>query len=136
MTKGDHYGTPVDFYDELNKRFHFKLDPCAWPDNALGTPYFYTEEDDGLVQSWAPGPVFMNPPYSTVTPWVQKAYEESLKGVLVVGLVRHDPSTRWWNDWVRGKGLVLPVPYRLHFVGGDGAYNFPSTVVIWHGLWV
>lgn len=134
MVQKDSYGTPLDFYQELDKRFHFYLDPCAWPTNALNTPQFFTEVDDGLSLDWNPGPVFTNPPYSKMPLWSKKAYEESLKGNLVVGLVRHDTSTRWWNNWIKGKAWIEPIPYRIRFVGGDGAYNFPSTLVIWHGM--
>ena len=134
---GDEYGTPLVFYEMLNQRFHFLLDPCTTLGNPLGTPYFHTLLDNGLNTEWDyGGPVFMNPPYSAgnIAKWIEKAYRESLKGVLVVGLVRHDPSTRWWNKFVKDKCFVWPVPYRLRFVGGDGCYNFPSAVVIWTGF--
>ena len=131
--KGDEYGTPFELFDWLYERFNFVLDPCTTKDNPLGTQLFYTKESDGLVREWIGPAVFMNPPYSKVTPWVQKAYTESLNGILTVGLLRYDPSTRWWNDWVRGKALVMDVPYRVRFRGGVGAYNFPSAIVIWVG---
>lgn len=132
---GDEYGTPRWFYEPLDARFHFKLDPCTTSDNPLGTQFYMTKEASGLVHAWT-GPVFMNPPYSQVKKWVKRAYEESLKGVLVVGLLRLDPSTRWWNEWVMGKALVWPVPFRIKFVGADSAYNWPNCLVIWHGLGV
>lgn len=28
------WATPQDFFDDLNKEFHFNLDPCAIPENA------------------------------------------------------------------------------------------------------
>lgn len=133
---GDEYGTPLELYEELNKRFYFSLDPCTTRDNPLETPNWVSKEGDGLIGSWAEGPVFMNPPYSNPLPWAKKAYEESLKGVLVVGLMRHDPSTKWWNKWVKDKALVIPVPYRIKFVGADASYNFPNAIIIWHGLFL
>lgn len=135
MNKGDEYGTPLDFYRELDKRFHFKLDPCTTEANPLGTQFFFTKVDDGLKHCWSPGPVFMNFPYSEAKLWTRKAYEESLGGALVVGLARYDVSTRWWQQWVEGRALVIGVPFRIHFVGGEGgAYNFPSAICIWTGL--
>ena len=46
--------TPPDELRKWEKRFGFysHLDPCTTPDNPLNTPKFYTEEDDGLEQSW------------------------------------------------------------------------------------
>jgi site-specific DNA-methyltransferase (adenine-specific) len=144
ISLGDCYGTPMDLYVDLKKRFDFTLDPCAWPNNRLGTPQFFTEKQDGLKQSWIVHSyrghrVFMNPPYSNPTPWVGKAYKESLRGALVVGLLRHDPSTLWWNEFIRDKAIVIPVPYRLKFINfvtgeQEGTYNFPSAIVIWYGL--
>ena len=43
--------TPQDFFDELDKEFHFTLDPCALPETAK-CKAFFTPEDDGLKQSW------------------------------------------------------------------------------------
>ena len=47
----DLWATPQDFFDELDKEFHFNLDPCALPENAKCERYF-TPEQDGLKQSW------------------------------------------------------------------------------------
>ena len=46
--------TPQDFFDELDKEFHFTLDPCALPETAK-CKVFFTPEDDGLKQSWGGG---------------------------------------------------------------------------------
>lgn len=57
MTKGlfssttDLWATPQAFFDELDKEFHFDLDPCALPENAKCEKYF-TPEIDGLKQNW------------------------------------------------------------------------------------
>lgn len=57
MTKGlfssntDLWATPQAFFDKLNERFHFSLDPCANADNAKCEQY-YTQEQDGLKQDW------------------------------------------------------------------------------------
>lgn len=43
--------TPPDFFAELDKEFHFTLDPCAEPETAKCAK-FYTKEDDGLLKNW------------------------------------------------------------------------------------
>ena len=43
--------TPPDFFAELDREFHFTLDPCAEPETAKCAKY-YTKEDDGLAQDW------------------------------------------------------------------------------------
>jgi site-specific DNA-methyltransferase (adenine-specific) len=50
-TGKDDYGTPWDFFNELNKEFGFTLDPCATPENAKCSK-FYTKEQDGLGKNW------------------------------------------------------------------------------------
>lgn len=47
----DNWATPQWLFDELDKEFHFTLDPCASKDNAK-CEKFYTKEDNGLNQNW------------------------------------------------------------------------------------
>lgn len=53
-SKEEKWATPQDFFDKLNDEFHFTLDVAASPNNAKCANYF-TEEQDGLVQSWGGG---------------------------------------------------------------------------------
>lgn len=46
-SKTDDWATPQDFFDQLNKEFHFTLDPCADEQNHK-CKKFYTKEQDGL----------------------------------------------------------------------------------------
>ena len=50
-SKSDLWETPQDFFDELNREFHFNLDVCALPENAKCARYF-TPEQDGLQKNW------------------------------------------------------------------------------------
>ena len=50
-SKTDQWATPKDFFDQLNKEFHFDLDPCADNSNHKCQKYF-TREDNGLLQDW------------------------------------------------------------------------------------
>ena len=71
-SKSNEWSTPQDFFDELNKEFGFTLDPCANKENAK-CEKFYTQEDDGLAQSWDDEVVFCNPPYGReIKHWVKK----------------------------------------------------------------
>ena len=53
-SKSELWGTPQQFFDELNKEFGFDLDPCALPSNAK-CDRFFTPEEDGLAQNWGGG---------------------------------------------------------------------------------
>ena len=128
----DEKETPEWLFKILDKRFFFNLDPCATDENAKCSTYF-TKEDDGLSQSWD-GPVFMNPPYSRLYAWCEKAYEESLRGELVVGLLPGDHSTRWYQDWVEGKAFVWRIPTRISFANDGASAKFASVIAIWCGF--
>jgi site-specific DNA-methyltransferase (adenine-specific) len=72
-SRGSDWSTPQELFDELDKEFHFTLDPCASDWNAKCKKYF-TEKEDGLKQDWGNEIVFMNPPYGKVfNNWMEKA---------------------------------------------------------------
>ncbi len=89
----DHYKTPADFYERLDREYHFDDDPC--PFDAIGL--FHR----GLERSWGRS-TFVNPPYSNPRPWIEKAITEAREGKTVVMLLRSDTSTEWFHE------LVLP----------------------------
>lgn len=133
-SKTNEWSTPQAFFDELNKEFNFTLDPCATSENAKCTKYF-TVEDDGLKQDWSKDTVFMNPPYGReIKYWVQKAYEESLKGATVVCLIPARTDTAYWHDYIFGKADDIRF-LRGHLKFGDSKNPapFPSAIIIYKG---
>lgn len=125
------WGTPQKFYEKLNDEFHFTLDPCSTHENHKCNKY-YTQEDDGLSQDWSNEVVFMNPPYGReIKHWIQKAYEESLKGVMVVCLIPARTDTTYWHSYIFGKASeVRFVKGRLKFGDGKNSAPFPSAVIV------
>ena len=125
----DLWETPQDLFDALDKEFHFTLDPCATHTNAKCESY-YTEAEDGLIQSWA-GVVFMNPPYGRkIGSWVQKAFSESMNGVTVVCLLPARTDTKWWHSYVMRASEVRFIKGRLKFSNKKQNAPFPSAVVV------
>ncbi len=116
ISKSDSWATPQKVYADLDAEFHFNDDPCPLGGNG------------GLDREWGTS-VFMNPPYSNPTPWVKKAYEESLRGKVVVGLLRGDTSTRWFHDWVYRKAELRFFKGRIRFNGKPAP--FASIIAIW-----
>ena len=49
--------TPQDFYENLDKEFHFTLDPCCQEYNHKCKKY-YTSDMDGFNKSWEGETVF------------------------------------------------------------------------------
>lgn len=114
--------TPKEFYKELNKEFKFTFDPC--PSN----PKF-----DGLKISWRKRN-FVNPPYGReIIKWCKKAYEESLKGKLVVMLIPSRTDTIWWWDYIMKADDIRFIKGRLKFQGYKSVAPFPSAVIVFKG---
>jgi phage N-6-adenine-methyltransferase len=121
----DNWRTPQTLYKKLDDEFHFNFDPC--PSNP---------ENNGLFIPWKERN-FINPPYSEVLLWVEKAYRESLQEKLCVLLVAARTDTKWFHL------LVLPyakeirfIRGRIHFENSNGVSNpapFPSMIVIFDG---
>ena len=126
------WATPQGFFDKLDHVFNFKLDACADRSNKKCN-MFFSKKDNALTQDWSHyNTVWLNPPYGrTMGSWMQKAYDESLKGAVVVCLVPARTDTKWWHEWVDGKGQVTFVKGRLKFGGSKHAAPFPSAVVVY-----
>lgn len=109
----DLWSTPPEVYRALNHEFRFGFDVCAQPETAKCS-YYWTEKDDALKQDWSKAEgvtaffnlhglhihnspyLWCNPPYSNITPWVEKAIEAQLAGRGTVMLVMCDPSVKWF----------------------------------------
>lgn len=126
------HATPPEFFEMLDRKFNFTLDPCATDQNAKCDHYF-TKDDDGLSRSWKDHSVFMNPPYGrAIVDWVKKAYEESRdQNTVVVGLLPAKTDTRWFHDWVYNKSIIQLWKGRLKFSGTENSAPFGSMIVIW-----
>ena len=74
----------------------------------------------------------MNPPYSEIELWVQKAYESAQSGATVVCLVPSRTDVGWTWEWAR-LGEVRFLRGRVHFTddeGNTGPAPFPSAVIV------
>jgi len=95
----DQWSTPQDFYNELNKEFNFTLDPCADESNHKCNNYF-TTNDNGLNQCWKGNTVFCNPPYSQLSEWIEKSFNEALNGSKVVMLIPARTDTIVFHKYI------------------------------------
>jgi len=130
----DQWATPTEVFAELDREFHFDLDPCADESNHKCTR-FYTKEDDGLKQPWGGSRVFCNPPYGrSIGQWVKKAYEEGHReNTLVVLLIPARTDTRYFHDYILHRAEIRFIPGRLKFGNAKNSAPFPSMVVIYRG---
>lgn len=125
----DQWETPQWLFDQLNEQYHFTLDVCALPENAK-CERFYTPKMDGLKQNWVGEVCWLNPPYGReIGKWIQKAYEESQNGAMVVCLIPSRTDTKWFQDYCL-KGKITFLRGRLKFGNSKNSAPFPSAVVV------
>lgn len=94
---------------------HPILDVCATPQNRK-FPKYYTPDYNALNKEWIED-FFMNPPYSEITQWMKKAYEQHKKyNVTGLILVFAKTSVKWWHEYVEGKGEVHFQKGRIRFL--------------------
>ena len=130
-SNNDNWSTPQSFFDKLNKIYNFTLDPCA-TDTSHKCDKYYTEEQDGLSESWSGETVFMNPPYGRgIKHWLKKAYEESRnENTTVVCLIPARTDTKYWHEYCMKAEKIYFVKGRLKFGGATNSAPFPSCVVV------
>lgn len=134
-SKSNDWATPQDFFAELDREFHFTLDPCADEHNHKCAKY-YTKEQDGLKQDWGGETVFCNPPYGrSIGRWVRKCFEEVYCGLCpcAVMLIPARTDTKWFHGYINHKSEVRFIRGRLKFGGSKNAAPFPSMVVVFRG---
>lgn len=134
--------TPIPLFVALDAEFCLTLDAAASADNALCNHYI-TEEQNTLETPWAdylsiPGYVWLNPPYSDITPFVQKAADESKNQIGTVMLVPADTSVGWFREAIETASEVrFIIGGRLSFINPVSGKpvsgnNKGSMLIIWH----
>lgn len=140
----DYWRTPPELFAALNAEFIFQMDAAASQDNRL-CRLFISEEENALTTSWpeamgyAEGYVWMNPPYSDIGPFVDKAAHEKQWGRIgCVMLLPADTSVGWFSRaietasevrFITGGRVSFVDPVKGKAVGGN---NKGSMLIIWH----
>ena len=107
LNHSDHWKTPAEFYNKLDKEFHFDFDPCP-----------LHSEFDGLSIEWGKSN-YINPPYSMKLKeaFIRKAWEESKKGKLCVMLLPVSTSTKIFHEIIYPHAEIRFVKGRIAFDG-------------------
>lgn len=146
----DEWRTPQAVFEALDAEFGFDLDVAAtaensWVENYIGPDRKRPDRVDALNCSWTwltssvrPAVCWMNPPYSRVREFMQKAAEEAQHGCTVVALVPARTDTRWWHACVWDSTEHRPRPGveirfikgRLKFGNSQSSAPFPSVVIV------
>lgn len=114
ISQSDEHYTPKSLFDAM--ALTFDLDVAA-PE--FGVPWLpaknhYSLQNDGLENDWY-GRVWLNPPYSKPTPWVDKFIDHG-NGVALLVVSK----SKWFHKlWEAAHG-ICPTPRELKFERPDG----------------
>jgi hypothetical protein len=120
ISQGDDRYTPAWVFEGLAVKFD--LDPCAPVGGVSWIPIknLFTIEDNGLEQEWF-GNVWLNPPYSKPTPWIDKFIKHK-NGIALVPC----SQGRWWYKLWNQCDAVMPMPCNMKFVSPTGGVRMIS----------
>ncbi|WP_338381200.1 phage N-6-adenine-methyltransferase [Escherichia coli] len=140
----DSWRTPPEIFAALNAEFVFQLDAAASEKNRL-CRLFISQEQNTLTTSWpeamgyASGYVWLNPPYSNISPFVKKAATENkFSSVGCVMLLPADTSVGWFHEAIQTASEVRFITAgRLAFINPltekpVSGNNKGSMLIIWH----
>jgi len=104
--------TPQIFIDAVEKRFGTLQADLAATLESHKAPFWITPEEDSLTVPWHKcndGRLWLNPPYSNITPWAKKCMEESELGAEILLLVPGSIGANWYWDFVEPYADVYSV---------------------------
>lgn len=141
------YRTPPEFLDAVKRRLsidRFSIDLAADFHNRVADAY-YTKDDNALERTWNPEPgqwAWCNPPYANITPWVEKAVRESVRGAHTAMLLPASVGSNWWMQYVEPYAYQSFLNGRLTFVGCDTPYPKDCALLLYtpwgftgHEIW-
>lgn len=129
-SKSTEYETPDDIFKPLQKEFNIILDVCATGKNKKCNKY-YDIDIAAFKQDWYKiGNAWMNPPFGkNLKKWVEKAYKESQKGIVVVCLLPVRSNTNWWHEYCM-KGEIRFLRGEIKFNNMKRGLWLPFAIVI------
>lgn len=127
-TNNQHWGTPREFLDAVERRFgKIGLDLAAKAENHVAPVWFGpgspVEIEDALNPSsnWSdwvdPRELrWLNPPFEDIEPWA--AWCSSFRTLTTIAMLTPASiGTEWFRNHVHGRALVLGLSPRMAFVG-------------------
>ena len=124
----DLWRTPPEVIQYIEKRFgDIEIDLCSSDENKV-CKFNLSEQDNFLIDRWIySDPInkgdlaWCNPPYSNPLPFVKQCVKWAKYGYAVAGILNFDPSTKWFNELVEAKALIMPITGgRISFLNENG----------------
>ena len=106
-SKSDKWQTPPEIYNPLNEEFKFNFDP---------SPIDWKEGDKDGLKIEQGSSTFCNPPYSNVSEWIEKAYNEHKKGKTIVMLINAITDTIAFHKYIYNQAEIRFIKGRVKFI--------------------
>lgn len=116
--RSDEWRTPKVMYDSYINNGYY--DPCPYQSKINALEIEWNEKN------------FVNPPYSKIKEFVNKAIEEHSKGKEVILLIPARTDTKYFKLLVDYGSNITFITGRLHF-NNDNSAPFPSCIVKLNG---
>jgi phage N-6-adenine-methyltransferase len=117
--------TPFWFIGSLEDftNLNIGFDVCAAKNTAKSQDYYSIDEGiDGLDSFCDWGRInYCNPPYSNISPWVQKSKIEAEKGNTTLMLIPDKAEVGYTRLARQHADTVIHMPFRLNFLRPDGS---------------
>jgi DNA (cytosine-5)-methyltransferase 1 len=123
------YATPREFLAAVEKRWGaMEFDLAADAHNSVCGSYYYGPGEDSLAESWAlSGNLWLNPPFSDISPWAKKCSETALKLGRIFLLVPASIGSNWFAKYVHPYAFIYALQGRLSF---DGKAPYPKDCML------
>lgn len=131
--------TPTDLWEDIKDAFEIELDPCGHETETLsGIEHTIRLPDNGLEYDWGAN-TYINPPYSSIELWVDKAIDESKKNPknFYVMLLPSRTDRPWFRKMFSKAIAVCFMNKRLKFSNAKNNAPFPSLIAVFsfNGDW-
>jgi len=110
----DEMFTPQWIFDDLGLVFDLDVATTNNPYVVVPTKRKFTIDDDAFAHQWE-GLIWMNPPFSKVTPWIDKWIEHK-NGFCLVPL---SSNGKWVNKLWESDAELVFLPSAMKFIGGQ-----------------
>ena len=125
-SKTDSVRTPPALLKKIKAEFGKLYDPVPYKPN-----FNPKTHKDALTTEWK-AVNYVNPPYSKMAAFVEKAHDEWKKGKTIIMLCKiENLATQYAPKFIKGKAEVRVFTERLAFPGYKKAAKFFSILVIW-----
>ena len=130
------YTTPRKLMGEIAHRFGitFTFDLAASAENHRCDEWMDVE-NDALSVNWESilqgGVGWLNPPFRSVDPWMEKCKVESCLGARIISLTLASLGTGWYRNHVEGEAMSLILRERVVFEGQRDPFPKDLMVTLW-----